>query len=232
MTETWIDLPPRQLVTDKSRIPVTLSLICERIPRMQLLVRRNLIDGLDWFVPGAKLSVRYNERGTLMRVQPGGAYQAMPAPRINAKSDLGTTYVRLPLLPHIKQPVKRKPEAVEFDNGNDWLELVLPLWAQIGAGLDTSQVEDVLRRVQKPAPYKPHRPYEPPAFSPLPRVTADLQEATDALLRDARRVALPDDAATPAPAAKARGGYHPIKNNKVMLKPRLSPFPPYTGDTR
>ena len=139
---TWLDVPAAPLVSGsaKVRTPVTATVnpVGGRArQRLALAVRPHLIEGLSWWKPGAAVAVQRGagEHAGMLRVTPGGKHRlrVMGGRRKAAGQSPAAVLLTLTELPGM--PAKgQKPVALEFDYGDDWLEVTLPEWARAAAG--------------------------------------------------------------------------------------------------
>lgn len=100
-------------------------------PALVISVSPNRLDGgASFLAAGASVSVLYGagEHAGMVRIVPGGSIRVAAT---GGKIGRSSVVVLRVALPAGVAASKRKPEAVEFDYGDGWLELTLPDWARL-----------------------------------------------------------------------------------------------------
>lgn len=100
-------------------------------PALVISVSPNRLDGgASFLAAGACVSVLYGagEHAGMVRIVPGGSIRVAAT---GGKIGRSSVVVLRIALPAGVAASKRKPEAVEYDHGDDWIELTLPDWARV-----------------------------------------------------------------------------------------------------
>lgn len=99
-------------------------------PALVISVSPTRLDGGAAFLAaGARVSILYGagEHAGMVRIEPGGPIRVAATGGKIGRSSVVVLRVALPVGVSAS---KRKPEPVEFDYGDDWIELTLPDWAR------------------------------------------------------------------------------------------------------
>lgn len=130
---SWTPIkPPNMSSNITQRQAVLLSgttIVAGRTPRLCLTIRPHLLEGCDWLQPGAMYEVLSGggEHAGMMRV--AKTLQGGFVARRIALAKERTVSFLVPW-PNGAVPSKQKPQPIEFDYGDGWLEVTLPEWAR------------------------------------------------------------------------------------------------------
>jgi hypothetical protein len=101
--------------------------------RIFIAVRPSLIDGLTWWQHDAHVSLQLGagEHAGLLRVQPARTGFRVRFPNGPSKTaEVPILLISFPTPSDLPRLGRQPPAAVEFDYGDDWLEVTLPAWAR------------------------------------------------------------------------------------------------------
>lgn len=128
-------LPLRAPATKNKPAAVTVG--CLRAARrkpegLSIVLRVAQMEDLRFLRPRVAVDVLlgHGEHAGMLRIQPGREF--MPYTNSKAK-DAGTVFLRGVPLPKGIDARDREHVPVQFDYGDDWLEITLPDWARVGA---------------------------------------------------------------------------------------------------
>jgi len=129
---SWTPLKPPAAAKGANAAPITVGSSAggRRLrPRITIVIRTGGLDGaaLLKLREGVQVLVGGGNHAGQLRIEPGGPFVLAAAPgRGTARA---TLMLRLDL-PRGVEALDRKPEPVEFDHGDGWIEITLPDWAR------------------------------------------------------------------------------------------------------
>lgn len=130
---SWSPLPPQRsnCATTRIKPPIAVSTTAgtgKHGPKLSLLLRPAMIEGVTWLTPGQGVQVLLGagEHAGQLRIQKNGPHVVVNTPLCKpAGSMVG---IRVPLPAGIP-PAARAASQVEFDHNDGWIEVTLPSWA-------------------------------------------------------------------------------------------------------
>ncbi|MBR0681945.1 hypothetical protein GXW74_15730 [Roseomonas eburnea] len=132
---SWSPLAPQatRARPDRAAITVASSAGGGRLPAaIVIIIRTRKLEGGTFMSHRARVKILAGggPHAGMLRIEPDGPFEPhWPSGKAVAS---GTLKLRIDL-PHGVAPENRKPETVEYDHADDWIEITLPEWARPSA---------------------------------------------------------------------------------------------------